>query len=75
MLYIQIGNIHGINRYLEIIGAPTTLTTSGQQSHHFGPSSSTKNDTASIQSVITALRMRQKSICKFCGIIGHKADS
>ena len=31
------GYIHGIYRYLEMIGAPTTLTTSGHRSHHFGP--------------------------------------
>ena len=38
------GNIHRIYRYLDMIGAPTTLTTSGQCSHNFGPSSSTKKD-------------------------------
>ena len=27
------GDIHGIYRYLDMIGAPTTLTTSGQRSH------------------------------------------
>ena len=58
------GKIHGIYRYLDIIGAPTTLTTSGQRSHNFGSLSSIKNDTASIQPVITALRMIQNSICK-----------
>ena len=31
------GDIHGIYCYLEIIESPTTLTTSGQRSHHFGP--------------------------------------
>ena len=30
------GDIHGIYRYLEMIGAPTTLTTSGHRYHHFG---------------------------------------
>ena len=69
------GNIHGIYRYLDIIVAPTTLNTSGQRSRHFGPSSSIKKDTASLQPVITALRMRQKSICGCCGSIGHKADA
>ena len=69
------GDIHGIYRYLEIIGAPTTLTTSGHRSHHFGPSSSRKNDATTLQPVIAALRMRQKSICECCGIIGHKYDS
>ena len=32
------GYIHGIYRYLEMIEAPTTLTTSGHCSHHFGSS-------------------------------------
>ena len=41
-------NIHGIYNYLEIIGATTTLTTSGQRSHHFGPSYSINNYTSSI---------------------------
>ena len=36
------GYIHGIYRYLEIVGDPTTLTTLGQHSHHFGPSFSRK---------------------------------
>ena len=30
------GNINGIYRYMEILGYPITLTTSGQRSHHFG---------------------------------------
>ena len=58
------GYIHGIYRYLEIIGDPTTLTTSGQSSHHFGPSSSSNNDAATLQPVIADLRMRQKIICE-----------
>ena len=32
------GGNHGIYRYLEMIGSPTTLTTSVQRSHHFGTS-------------------------------------
>ena len=36
------GDIHSIYRYLDIIGSPTTLTTSGQCYHHFGYSSSRK---------------------------------
>ena len=36
------GNINGIYHYLEMIGAPRTLTTSGQSSHHFGTSYSIK---------------------------------
>ena len=60
---------------LDIIVAPTTLITSGQRSRHFGPSSSSKNDAATLQPVIAALCMRQKSICECCGIIGQKADA
>ena len=29
--------IHGLYRYLEMIGSPTKLTTSGQRSNNFGP--------------------------------------
>ena len=58
------GYIHGIYRYLEMIGAPTKLATSGQNSHHFGPSSSNNNDAATLQPVIAALRMIQNSICE-----------
>ena len=70
------GDIHGIYRYLEIIGAPTTLlNTSGQRSHYFGPSYSINNDAATLQQFIEALCMRQKSICELCGRIGHKSDA
>ena len=55
---------HGIYRYLDMIGAPTTVTTSGQRYHHFSPSSSIKNDTASIQPIIEVLLIRQKSSYK-----------
>ena len=34
-----------------------------------------KNNAASIQPVIAALRMIQKSICGCCGRIGHKDDA
>ena len=51
------GNIHGLYCYLEIIGAPTTLTTSGQRSHNFGSSYSNNNYSAYLQPVIAALRM------------------
>ena len=68
-------NIHGIYYYPEMIGYPTTLTTSGQRFHHFGPSSSRNNDTATLQLVIADLRMREKIICECCGRIGHKADA
>ena len=69
------GDICGIYCYLYIIGAPTTLTTSYQRSHHFFPLYSIKNDTASLQPVIAAIQMIQKSICKCCGNIVHKDDA
>ena len=65
------GDIHGIHRYLEMVGAPTTLTTSCQRSHHFGPSSSSNNDAATLQPVIVVLCMRQKIIFECCGRIGN----
>ena len=42
-VYIGVNN-HGIYRYIEMIGYPTTLTTPGQRSRHFGPSYFTNND-------------------------------
>ena len=69
------GYIHGIYQYLEMIVAPTKLTTSSQLSHHFRPSSSRNDGAANIHPVIAALRMIQKSISECCGIIGHKADA
>ena len=57
------GNINGLYFDLEMIGSPTTLTTSGQRSHHFGYSYSIKNDKEYIHPVITALRTRKKNIC------------
>ena len=69
------GDIHGIYRSLEIIGAPITLTTSSHRSNHFNPSSSRNNDGTTLQPVIAALRMRQKRICECCGRIGHKTDA
>ena len=65
------GNIHGLYCYLEIIGYPTTFTTSGQSSHNLGPSYSTNNDTETLHPFIAALSIRQKIICEFCGRIGH----
>ena len=58
------GKNHGIYCYLEMIGAPTTLTTSGQHSHYFGPSYSINNYTASLQPVISDIHTIKKSICK-----------
>ena len=68
-------NIHGHYHYLETIGSPTTLTTSGHSSNNFGSSSSTNNYTLTLQPVIAALRVRQKSICERCKIIGKKFDA
>ena len=68
-------NIHGLHRYLEMIRYPTKLTTSGQISHHFVPSSSNNNYIKNTQPVIATLIMRQKTICKCCGRIVHKADT
>ena len=50
-------NITVLYQHLEIIGAPTTLTTSGQRSSNFGPSYSINNDAETIQPVISALRI------------------
>ena len=55
--------------------AKTTLTTSGQRSHHFSPLSYINNDTESLKIVIADLRTRQKSVCECCRRIGHKADA
>ena len=46
------GNIHGIYRYTEIIGDLTTLTTSCQRSHDFGPSYYNTSDIENIQTRI-----------------------
>ena len=67
--------INVIYIYLEMIGAQTTLNTLDKWYHHFSPSISIKNDTASLNPVIADLRMTQKSICRFFGIIGHKPDA
>ena len=69
------GYIPGIYLYLEMIVAPKTLTTSGQRSDYSSLLSSINNDAASLQLVVAALRMIQKSICKFCGNIGYKSDA
>ena len=42
------GNMHGLYPYIEMIIDFTTLTTSDQQFHHFGPSYSINNDTQSL---------------------------
>ena len=55
-------NIHGLYSYIDIIVTPTTLTTSGQHSYHFGTSYSINIDTESLHPVIAYLRMRQNSI-------------
>ena len=67
--------MYGLYIYLEIIGHPTTLTTSGKLSNHFFPLSSTNIDTATLQTVVEALRIRQKNIWEFYGRTGHKVDA
>ena len=47
------GDINGIYHYLEMIGYPTTFTTSGQRSHNSRPSSSINNYAATLQPVIS----------------------
>ena len=69
------GDIRGIYRYLDMIGAPSTLNTSSQRYRNLGPSSFINNDAETLQPLISALRMRQKGICEFCGIIRDKADA
>ena len=68
-------DINVIYRYLEKIGSPTKLTTSGQRYHHLSPSYSINNDVATLQPVIVALRMRQKSIYECFERIGQKSDA
>ena len=51
-------NIHVLYRYLEMIGSPTKLNTSGQRSHNFGPSYSINNYTKYLQKFIEDLHMR-----------------
>ena len=67
------GDIHRIYFYLGTIGAPTPLTTSVQGYHKLGPSSYINNYTAYLQTVIAALCTIQKSVCEYCGRIGHKS--
>ena len=56
------GDIHGIYRYLEMIGAPTIFTTPGQRSHYFSPSYYSNNYAATLKPVSIDLLMRQRSI-------------
>ena len=67
-------NLHGIYRYLEILGDQKTLTTSGQSFNHFFPSSSINNNTTTCQTIIAAFHMRQNNICEWCVRIEHKSD-
>ena len=67
-------NIHGLYSYIEMIGFPTTLTTSGWRYHPFGTSCSINNDTETLHPVISDLCTRKKIICECCGRIWHKDD-
>ena len=69
------GDIHRIYHYLEMIGAPTKLITLSQRSHHFSHSYYINNNKAYLQPVIAALFTRKKTICEWCGRIGHKTDA
>ena len=55
-----------------MIGSPTALNTSGHRSHHIRPSYSFNNNLTSIQTVITDIHTRKKSICKLCVRIEQK---
>ena len=68
------GNILGLYFYLEMIGFPTILATSGHCYHNFSPSYFINNDTSTLQTGIVSICMRQKSICEFCERIGHNPD-
>ena len=41
-------NIHGLYRYIEMVGSKMTLNTLGQLFHQFGSSSIINNDTATL---------------------------
>ena len=69
------GDITWTYSYLEMIGAPTSFTYSGQSSNYFSPPYSINNYTSSLQTVIASLRTIHKSICEWCGRIGHKFDA
>ena len=67
-------DIHGNYHYLEMLGAPTQCTTSGQRSHHFSTSYSIKNYIASLHIFIAAPCTRKKIIFEYYEGIGYKAD-
>ena len=69
------GYIPGIYHNLDMIGALTTFTTSGQHYHNFSPLSSINDDSETIQPVIVDVRKVQKSICGYFERIGHKSDA
>ena len=58
-----------------MIGYQNNLNSLVQRSHIFGPSSSTKNDTATLQPVISDTHVKQKTSYECCIIIGHKSDA
>ena len=68
------GNIYGLYHYLENIWSPTTFTTTCQSYCPFGSSSSTNNDIYNLHPVILYLCVREKTICKYSGIIRHKTS-
>ena len=58
-----------------MIGVPNELTTSGQSSNTFVTSSSTNNNTATLQTVISALLIRKNILRGYCGSIVNKYDA
>ena len=68
-------NIHELYCYLEIIGAPNTLTTICYSSHNFGTSYLTNNDTETIQTFIADTYVPHKTISEFCERIEHNYDA
>ena len=61
---IYIGeNIHALYHYLSMIVSPTNLTSSVHSSNPLCSSSSNKNDTESLQTLISAICVRHKIIC------------
>ena len=57
-------SIHGLYCYIEIIGSPSTLTTSSQSAHHFDPSYFINIDTQTLQPVIVDLHIHQEINCE-----------
>ena len=64
--------INYLYHYPEIIGSPTILTYLGQNYHSFYIKTNTES--GYLHPVISYLRVKQRIICKCCGLPGYKAD-